>query len=261
LFGPKPVITINSLHLKFLKTFSCIHSFKKKLLRSWYSKRIIRFYENFIHPGELIFDVGANVGERTALFLQIGARVVAIEPHPQCVKLLNQRFGQKATAVLNVALGRKAGVQTLYVSDVRSPISSMSSDWISAVKESGRFRNYTWSKAIDVRLTTLDELIGNFGVPGFCKIDVEGFEVEVLKGLSIPLKLLSFEFHSEYLPNLLSCITILDELGSYEYNYVLGNFGYCFDLNEWVNREQVLQSISLLKAPYFHGDMYARCKQ
>ncbi len=46
------------------------------------SKYCDEFYSQFIRPGDLVFDIGANRGDRTEVFVQMGARVVAAEPQP-----------------------------------------------------------------------------------------------------------------------------------------------------------------------------------
>src|SRR5438034_1118523 len=69
------------------------------------------FYRMFLREGELCFDVGASIGKRTKVFLDIGARVVAIEPQPRCVAQLNERFRHaERLVVLAKALGTDAGV-------------------------------------------------------------------------------------------------------------------------------------------------------
>ena len=57
-------------------------------------RRARRFYGALVRPGDLCFDIGAHLGDRTAHFLTLGARVVAVEPQPQLMALLRRRFGR-----------------------------------------------------------------------------------------------------------------------------------------------------------------------
>ena len=68
--------------------------------------RVVNFYKSFIESNDLCFDVGANIGDRTAALLQIGARVVAFEPQPACVEKLKKRFSDKAI-IVQTAIGSK----------------------------------------------------------------------------------------------------------------------------------------------------------
>src|SRR4051794_16322556 len=54
-----------------------------------------RLYRQFVRPGDLVFDIGANRGGKCAAFLRLGARVVAVEPNPGCVTALRRRFVQE----------------------------------------------------------------------------------------------------------------------------------------------------------------------
>src|SRR5262245_12044409 len=56
-------------------------------------RKMRHFYSQFIAPGNLCYDVGANVGDRTDIFRKLGARVIAIEPQTACLEVLRQRFG------------------------------------------------------------------------------------------------------------------------------------------------------------------------
>lgn len=151
-----------------------------------------RFYGQFVKQGSLCFDVGANIGNRVKPFLALGARVVAVEPQKECCDILHKRFGD-TIVVVNKGLGAREERREFFVSDA-STISTFSSDWMKAATETKRFEGYTWSDVRQVELTTLDALIARHGRPDFIKIDVEGFELEVISGLSQPVPMLSFEY-------------------------------------------------------------------
>ena len=121
-------------------------------------------------------------------------------------------------------------------------ISSMSREWIDSVKKSGRFRNYSWDKTQTVSMTTLDQLIEEYGIPAFTKIDVEGFEYEVLKGLSQPLKALSLEFTPEFIASTFKCIEHLQSLGRIQLNYSLGETMQLV-LDKWINPKEMVETL------------------
>jgi FkbM family methyltransferase len=149
------------------------------------------FYNQFLKKDELCFDVGANVGNRIEPMLQIGAKVIAVEPQKKCIEILQKKFGDRITIVTK-GLSEKEEVKEFYISDA-STISSFSKEWIDKVKET-RFKYYAWNKVEKVEMTTLDNLINQYGLPAFIKIDVEGYELEVLSGLSKKVKFISYEY-------------------------------------------------------------------
>lgn len=174
------------------------------------------FYRQFVAPGSLVFDVGANVGNRVEAFLALGARVVAVEPQPQCVQVLLSRWGHDPNlTVLAIGLDEKPGTSTLYIAD-HNVLSSMSRDYI----EVTRYKDNQWDGGHEVRVTTLDALIDVFGDPDFVKVDVEGFEQSVLRGATRPLRALSFEVNPPSRHVALGC---LDQLGDgYRYAWSAG---------------------------------------
>ena len=216
-----------------------------------------QFYGRFIKAGDLCFDVGANVGNRTDVFLRLGARVIAVEPQPFCVATLTRRFGGDGRVTLvPKALGRSPGQGQLQVSQAHT-LSSMSADWIRTVKASGRFRDYEWRQKITVPVTTLDELIADYGTPAFCKIDVEGFELPVLQGLSRPLRAVSFELTPEYIDSAIACLTHLASLGPTEFNYSIAETME-MELPQWVDAGTMVQALASLPDRSIFGDIYAR---
>jgi len=92
-------------------------------------------------------------------------------------------------------------------------LSSFSETFIKRTSNSGRFSASKWDRTETCNITTLDELILKYGMPRFVKIDVEGFESEVLAGLSSPLPALSIEWIPELSENAKKCLEHLTTLG------------------------------------------------
>lgn len=215
-------------------------------------------YAQFIQPGDICFDIGANIGERTAYFVKLGATVVAVDPQPSCCRQLEKSFADNnQVTVINKALGAKTGTADMMVCS-SSAISSMSPEWINAVKESGRFAEFDWDQKITVEVTTLDQLIDAFGKPSFIKIDVEGFEYNVINGLSQPVGALSFEYTPETKDISMKCIAHLAALGDVVFNYCLGE-NMRFELAEWLSPTKMMAEIDAMKVDTkVWGDIYAR---
>jgi FkbM family methyltransferase len=214
-----------------------------------------RFYRRFIRPGDLVFDVGANTGARTAVFRVLGARVIAVEPQPGCVRALEARFGgDPLVRVVAAGLAAAPGTMPLAICDEAPTISTMSAAW----REKGRFAaGFSWTHTEMVPVTTLDALIAEHGEPAFCKIDVEGYERGVLEGLSRPIPHVSFEFTREFLEETAACVRRLEGLGGCAFNAVLGE-SMRFMLPDDVSGESLLSLLATHPDPMVWGDVHAR---
>ena len=256
--------------LESLKAFAKRTSLGKMYLRHQFWKwsdrdeSACRFYRQFINPGDTVVDVGANRGNRAKLFLHLQAKTVLIEPQTTCADYLKNVLRDKDNwALVEAGLGGEECEKEMLIgsSDV---LSTFSTSWLETVKQSGRFGQASWEKRQKVRMTTLDTIIRQYGTPSFIKIDVEGYEQEVLSGLSKPPKALSFEFASEYLVNAFNCMDRLSLLSEFEFQISFGE-SLKLELPQWLSNT-ALKEYLLKKetAPHddhrFFGDIYARKK-
>lgn len=220
-----------------------------------HKRAMIDFYREFIKDGDLCFDIGANIGNRTDIFLKLGATVVAIEPQVACMEKLRKKYGtNKRVILVNKGLDEKRGEKMMHISE-DDTISSMSDEWISAVTKSGRFQYSSWDNCQSVSVITLDDLIANYGKPVFCKIDVEGYELPILKGLSQPISYISFEFVPEIIDPTINCINHLSTLGNALFNYSIGE-SMNLVLSEWVSNEKISEILKSLPDKSIFGDVY-----
>jgi len=218
-----------------------------------------RFYSPFVTPGALVFDVGAHLGDRAEAFAALGARVVALEPQPVILEWLRRlTAGRPGITVLGEAVGRSPGTARLAVSSRSPTVSTLADGWRAAIPaRNPSFRRVRWEEGVEVPVTTLDALIRRFGLPAFCKIDVEGYEAEVLEGLSVPIPALSAEFVAGGLEVALACIRRLERLGVYRYNAVAGE-ARTFLFPEWVEGAVMERWLASGAAGVPSGDLYAR---
>ncbi|NEQ35516.1 MAG: FkbM family methyltransferase [Okeania sp. SIO3I5] len=216
---------------------------------------IHNFIGQFVNKGDLVFDVGANQGLKTDLYLSIGAKVICFEPQPHCVEILNQKYqNNQNVAIVNKGLATKSGQLELSICDRADVLSTFSEQW-----KTGRFANQKWEKKVTVEVTTLDEMIKTWGLPQFCKIDVEGFEYQVLKGLSQPISYLSFEFTIEFIDNAKKSIQHLVSLGYSLFN-ITQEDQTKLAISEWVSETKLfdfIESKSTNKKSLW-GNIYAK---
>jgi FkbM family methyltransferase len=244
---------------EFLRTLRGI----VRSLRIYYGNRqhgpaMDRLYRQFMRPGDLVFDIGAHVGDRVAAFRRLGARVVAVEPQPAFAKTLRLLYSRDPEVVIEqAAVGRQPGTIELNINIDNPTVSTASTDFVAAAAQAPGWHDQAWQKRVRVPLTTIDALIARHGAPAFVKIDVEGFEAEALAGLSRPIQAMSFEFTLIQREIALACIERCTALGYSQFNAAMGE-SQTLVHSDWTDANAITRWLAELPPEANSGDIYAR---
>ena len=211
----------------------------------------------FIKPGDLVFDIGAHVGDRIAAFRRLDARVVAVEPQPALIRTLKLLYGRdRAVTIEPLAVASRPGTIEIRLNLDNPTISTASDALVQAARDAPQWARQAWTRSIVVPAVTLDALIDRHGTPAFIKIDVEGLEAQVLAGLSHAVPALSFEF-TTILPKVAEqCIARCAALGYARYNAMLGE-RHVLIHQDWLGAAEIALWVSSLPLEANSGDIYA----
>jgi FkbM family methyltransferase len=201
----------------------------------------------FVKAGDLAFDVGANIGIRTEILLSLGARVVAFEPQPICAREIAARGSERLT-VVQKAIGEIEGAALFHLK-AEAHFARLLPDW-GGGDDVG---------VMSVAVTTLDKAIAQFGLPAFCKIDVEGFESEVLRGLSHRIPAMSLEYHCDEhgIERAKTCLSLLSKLGNYSVNLTGYDEAILLSSN-WLSVPEFITSFPDCAKGRGWGDLFVR---
>jgi FkbM family methyltransferase len=190
-------------------------------------RRQRRLFAGLVRPGDLVFDVGANIGEFTGAFRDLGARVVAVEPQPRLSAHLRARFRtDRLVSVVSTAVSDHEGEATLYTTtaDALATLEAARANG----GATGAGAELPWNGRITVPLRTLDTIVAEHGVPVLVKIDVEGHEPGVVRGLTTARPSVFFEVNQP------GVATVLDTLAARGYTDFYVREG---ERPHWVGRE------------------------
>jgi FkbM family methyltransferase len=203
----------------------------------------LNFYRGLLdglHRGDLIFDIGANHGSKTGIFLRLGARVVAVEPDEINKSILEEkflryRFRPKQLEIVQKAVSDTNGMETMWIDTPGSALNTFSRKWAEALRADNTRFGHTlhFAQRQTVPTTTLEDLFLTYGRPFFIKIDVEGHELMVLRGMRQAVPYISFEVNlPEFRQEGLECIALLKRLASD------GQFNYVIDCRQGLAQEK-----------------------
>jgi len=240
---------------KFLLYWSPLCGPARRVFLSLFDRRKLQalnrardLYGGFIGSGDLVFDVGAHIGDYTDTFLSLGARVVAVEPNAECADRIRKMGRAESLHVENVALGDCEGSAELCICSEDSA-STLSED------RKRRFGGGRWERSVRVPVTTLDALVKRHGLPRFVKIDTEGYDDKVLQGMSFRPPALSFEYILDILNVALHSLVIMGE--QYVYNYMVGQ---AFELvsPSWLTVKEMEKTLQNMSCAEGYGDILAK---
>ncbi len=210
----------------------------------------IKFYSNLFSKNDLCFDIGANIGKKSKLMLSVGAKVIAFEPQSFCWISLD-KINHPNFKYLPFAVGSKNEKKTLKLSNY-SEVATLSDKFI----ERFTTKDVYWNNEETVEVKSIDYLINEYGLPDFCKIDVEGYEFKILSNLSYKIPLIEFEFTGKFIDETIKIISILEKY-NYHYNYIL-NENLKFKLSKWVSGDEIKAIIKPLSKEKLHGNLFCK---
>lgn len=230
---------------------------------------IVRFYRrifakeheiiNLLKPNSLIFDIGANYGEKSMPFIKRNFRILMVEPNYMIIDFLRKHYAKYSLVkILQNAVGKKKGKKYFYVSTKNPAISTLDENY----RYNKRFLKFKYDLVFTVNLVTLDYLIQKFGNPDYIKIDTENYEYQVISGLSKKTGIISFEFIHENIDTVKKIFKKLIKLGYNEFNFSEAENSY-FYYKKFKKKNQIsdlLEDIkkNSLKNSEFWGDIYAK---
>ena len=220
------------------------------------ARRMTAFYADVVTAGDLCFDVGAHLGNRTRVLAGLGCKVVAVEPHPYLAKYLREKVASNPNVVVEeAAVAPLAGVVTLYYQPRNLTISSLRLDWPETLM-GHRSPSSAFSEGVTVAAVTLADLIAKYGVPKYLKLDIEGTDVEVLKTLSQPLAVISFEHVPHLAAQTAEAVAILAKLAPYRFNF-FPRETHRFRLMSAVSGAELLEALRESSARKWSSDVFA----
>ncbi|PQJ79350.1 FkbM family methyltransferase [Polaribacter porphyrae] len=209
------------------------------------------FYKNLISKNDLCFDVGANIGKKSELFLSLKAKVIAFEPQTKCFPFLDKINNSNFT-YYPFGVGSKNENKLLHLAN-HLEVATFSHKMIDFYTT----ENLKWKNGEKVIVKKLDTLIDEFGLPNFCKIDTEGFELEILSNLSHKIPKIEFEFNEAFIDETLLTLDSIDKLGNYKFNFILNETPKFINKN-WSSISEIKEQIINLKKEKLHGNLFAK---
>jgi FkbM family methyltransferase len=186
-----------------------------------------------------IFDIGTNHGHFTDEYLNLypNIQVVCIEANPTlCHSLINKYQNQSNVDIYHYLVSQKSNEYLdFYINTGCDGVSTAHTDWVTK----SRFSENQWNDPINIETITLDDLIDNTFMPDMIKIDVEGYENTVIKGLTKKVDLIQFEWAEEEMESIKDTCEYLKTIGFTQFAYKLEDKPYSYIPTEYCSLEDL----------------------
>ncbi len=221
------------------------------LKKRWHHHREQSFYKKLISKNDLCFDIGANMGTKSKLFLDLGANVVAFEPQRSCHENL-LRLSSKKFTVEKCAIGNRFEQREFNLSSIPD-ISTFSKKFMTVYAS----EKCVWEEVVEIPCYPIQIFVKKYGIPKFCKIDVEGLEWEIISGIYSKIPYIEFENTHAFKEETTKSIRHLANIG-YVFK-IIEDGTYQFSSKDWLQESQILAEIKSFAAKNLHSNIF--CKQ
>jgi len=258
--------------LKKIKLYTLLKLIKDDKLK-YFNKnneknlRRLKLYSKFIQKEDLCFNVGAYTGDEARNMLNLGAKVINIEPLDFCVNYMKKRFKEEIkeekVILLKNAVGSNYGKKQINLCNIPA-FSSINEDYIKLGNKTRlECSNLNIDKKEEVEVITLNYLCEKYGIPKFVKIIVETYEYEVLKNLRYKIPIISIVIYldvgKKFIKIAEDCIKKISSLGKYEFNITLQEQNI-FVFKKWKTKKEMIRFIYSLDKELIWGSIYMRLK-
>jgi FkbM family methyltransferase len=216
------------------------------------------FYQSLFGASRprLVFDVGANGGAKAWVFASMADKVICIEPDPDAVAYLRQRYRNNPRIIIvPKGVGAREGSAPFFVFNKGDCYNTFSDKWVKLLSDRSESLDRpikTVTSSLNVEITTLDRLIMEHGIPDYIKLDVEGYELDAILGLTTKISLLSFECNLPEFRN--DAIAIIHHLSAgvphISFNLTTIEPPFQLQLQDWVDGNEIVELLTHLPSSY-----------